>query len=58
MSKQILVTGGASFIGSHVAYELQRGGGGYAVRALDNLSPKSTAWGRRGLRTWNPTSSR
>ena len=34
----VLVTGGAGFIGSHVADELLRCG--YAVRALDNLSPQ------------------
>jgi len=38
MSKQVLITGGAGFIGSHVARELLRRG--YAVRALDNLSPQ------------------
>ncbi len=36
MAKQILITGGAGFIGSHVADELLSGG--YRVRALDNLS--------------------
>jgi dTDP-L-rhamnose 4-epimerase len=33
-----LITGGAGFIGSHVADELLRSG--YRVRALDNLSPQ------------------
>ena len=35
---QILITGGAGFIGSHVADELLRRG--HRVRALDNLSPQ------------------
>jgi len=35
---QILITGGAGFIGSHVADELLRCG--HRVRALDNLSPQ------------------
>jgi dTDP-L-rhamnose 4-epimerase len=35
MSKQILITGGAGFIGSHLADELLARG--YRVRALDNL---------------------
>src|SRR5687768_6742156 len=36
MSKKILITGGAGFIGSHLTDELlQRG---YSVRLLDNLS--------------------
>ncbi|MFB3926255.1 MAG: NAD-dependent epimerase/dehydratase family protein [Syntrophales bacterium] len=36
MKKRILITGGAGFIGSHLADELIAGG--YSVRALDNLS--------------------
>jgi len=36
MSKKILITGGAGFIGSHLADELLAHG--YRVRALDNLS--------------------
>ena len=35
MSKQVLITGGAGFIGSHLANELIRNG--YRVRVLDNL---------------------
>lgn len=36
MSKRVLITGGAGFIGSHLADELLDRG--YSVRALDNLS--------------------
>jgi dTDP-L-rhamnose 4-epimerase len=36
MSQQILITGGAGFIGSHVADELLAHG--HRVRALDNLT--------------------
>lgn len=38
MTQQILITGGAGFIGSHVADELLEAG--YRVRVLDNLSPQ------------------
>jgi dTDP-L-rhamnose 4-epimerase len=38
MSKRILITGGAGFIGSHLADELLAGG--YDVRALDSLDPQ------------------
>ncbi|HEX3773331.1 MAG TPA: NAD-dependent epimerase/dehydratase family protein [Polyangiaceae bacterium] len=38
MSNLVLITGGAGFIGSHVADELLKQG--YHVRALDNLSPQ------------------
>lgn len=36
--EQVLITGGAGFIGSHVAEELLANG--YRVRVLDNLSPQ------------------
>ena len=45
MSKRILITGGAGFIGSHLADELL--GRGYRVRALDNLSPQVHGPSRR-----------
>jgi len=38
MSKTILITGGAGFIGSHLADEMLRHG--YHVRVLDSLSPQ------------------
>jgi len=38
MSQRILITGGAGFIGSHLADDLLERG--YRVRALDNLSPQ------------------
>ena len=38
MRKKVLITGGAGFIGSHLADELIEKG--YDVRALDNLSPQ------------------
>ena len=38
MTRQVLITGGAGFIGSHVADELLARG--HRVRALDNLSPQ------------------
>lgn len=38
MPERVLITGGAGFIGSHLADELLQHG--YAVRALDNLSPQ------------------
>lgn len=38
MSKKILITGGAGFIGSHLSDELIEHG--YQVRVLDNLSPQ------------------
>jgi dTDP-L-rhamnose 4-epimerase len=38
MEKKVLITGGAGFVGSHVADELLNAG--YAVRVLDNLAPQ------------------
>ena len=38
MAKKVLITGGAGFVGSHVADELLKTG--YAVRILDNLAPQ------------------
>lgn len=38
MNKRVLITGGAGFIGSHVADELLAHG--YSVRALDSLAPQ------------------
>jgi dTDP-L-rhamnose 4-epimerase len=38
MTQQLLITGGAGFLGSHLADELLRHG--YRVRALDNLAPQ------------------
>src|SRR3954463_11804671 len=38
MNKRILITGGAGFIGSHLADELLSAG--YEVRALDSLVPQ------------------
>lgn len=46
MSKRILITGGAGFVGSHLADELLAHG--YQVRALDDLSPQ--VHGERGGR--------
>ncbi|CAN5249995.1 NAD-dependent epimerase/dehydratase family protein [soil metagenome] len=37
-TKKVLITGGAGFVGSHLADELLEHG--YSVRALDNLSPQ------------------
>ena len=45
MSRLVLITGGAGFIGSHVADELLRQG--YRVRALDNLNPQVHGEGQR-----------
>jgi dTDP-L-rhamnose 4-epimerase len=44
MSKQILITGGAGFVGSHVADGLLRAG--HSVRVLDELTPQVHPTGR------------
>ncbi len=38
MAKKVLITGGAGFVGSHLADDLLKNG--YEVRALDNLAPQ------------------
>jgi len=38
MAKKVLITGGAGFVGSHLADELLEAG--YTVRVLDNLAPQ------------------
>ncbi|MFI5290508.1 MAG: NAD-dependent epimerase/dehydratase family protein, partial [Polyangia bacterium] len=43
--KRVLITGGAGFIGAHLARELLAHG--YRVRALDNLSPQVHGKGAR-----------
>ena len=45
MSKQVLITGGAGFVGSHVADGLLRAG--HKVRILDNLTPQVHPGGTR-----------
>jgi dTDP-L-rhamnose 4-epimerase len=45
MAKRVLITGGAGFIGSHVASLLLSSG--YSVRILDNLSPQVHRNGQR-----------
>ncbi len=45
MSKQVLITGGAGFVGSHVADGLLRAG--HRVRVLDDLTPQVHPEGRR-----------
>ena len=45
MTDRLLITGGAGFIGSHLADELL--GAGYAVRVLDDLCPQVHGPGRR-----------
>jgi dTDP-L-rhamnose 4-epimerase len=45
MSKKVLITGGAGFIGSHLADELLAHG--HTVRVLDSLTPRVHQGGRR-----------
>ncbi|MBL8213965.1 MAG: NAD-dependent epimerase/dehydratase family protein, partial [Bryobacterales bacterium] len=45
MSGQVLITGGAGFIGSHLTNELLRHG--YRVRILDSLIPQVHGPGHR-----------
>jgi dTDP-L-rhamnose 4-epimerase len=52
MSQHILVTGGAGFIGLHIADELLRNG--HRVRVLDNLSVQVHGPGRRRPGYLNP----
>ncbi|MGE5499420.1 MAG: NAD-dependent epimerase/dehydratase family protein, partial [Syntrophothermus sp.] len=54
MSKTILITGGAGFIGSHLCDELIRNG--YNVRILDNLSPQVHGQSSRSLARPKPPS--
>ena len=52
MASHVLITGGAGFIGSHVADELLRQG--HRVRALDNLNPQVHGPERRRPAYLNP----
>ena len=52
MKKKVLITGGAGFIGSHVADELLQQG--YEVRALDNLSEQVHGRGRKRPKYLHP----
>src|SRR5947208_1568097 len=45
MGKSVLITGGAGFIGAHVANDLLAHG--YSVKALDNLTPQVHGPGRQ-----------
>lgn len=45
MARKVLITGGAGFVGSHLADHLLEHG--YEVRALDNLTPQVHGEGRR-----------
>ena len=50
--RRALITGGAGFIGSHLANELLERG--YRVRVLDNLSPQVHGPGRKRPEYLNP----
>ena len=52
MTPRLLITGGAGFIGSHLADELLRAG--YRVRLLDNLCPQVHGPGQRRPDYLNP----
>lgn len=52
MSQHILITGGAGFVGSHLADELLSGG--YRVRVLDSLSPQVHGPGRHAPEYLSP----
>ncbi|MGC2108843.1 MAG: NAD-dependent epimerase/dehydratase family protein [Candidatus Korobacteraceae bacterium] len=51
MSKRILITGGAGFVGSHLADGLLRAG--HDIRVLDDLTPQVHAAGRPGYLSWD-----
>src|SRR5438445_7599900 len=52
MAENVLITGGAGFIGSHLANELIKNG--YRVRALDSLCPQVHGEGARRPVYLNP----
>ena len=54
MSETVLITGGAGFIGSHLADAYLNAG--FAVRVLDNLDPQIHR--KDGGALWRPTSLR
>jgi dTDP-L-rhamnose 4-epimerase len=52
MKRNVLITGGAGFIGTHLGNELLARG--HRVRALDNLSPRVHGSTRQDVETKNP----